>query len=371
MKKIKILQFPIANSYGGITHYALDNWYMMDKSRFQCDFATMSPKLDFADEIKKTGAKIFYLSCYPTQDEAKFREEFNKILDNGYDVVHLHTKQWKNFIVEEICKERGIKKVIVHSHSTRCDNNDEEIRKKEIEIHNKVKQEFTEDLATDYWACSQMAADWLFGPQISRERIRIMHNAIDVDKFLYNEKIRRAKREELGVDDEAFVIGNIGRLCYPKNQQLLIRAFADAFKGYEKYKLLIVGEGELRDEIELLIKELEIEDQVRLLGLRYDVNELYQVFDLFALSSRFEGLGLVAIEAQAAGLKVLLNENLPKEVEISENCFRVEEDQDSWSSVLKRYSKPYVRKNMKKTIIDARYDLKNEIVFIENEYKNI
>ncbi len=87
MDKIKILQFPIANSNGGITHYALGNWQWMDKSRFQCDFATMSKSLDFADDILATGSKIHYISCYAEENPEKFEEEFCRILEEGYDVV--------------------------------------------------------------------------------------------------------------------------------------------------------------------------------------------------------------------------------------------------------------------------------------------
>ena len=114
MKKIKILQFPIANSYGGITHYALENWKWMNKEQFQVDFATV------------TGSKIHYISCYAEENREQFIKEVNQILDQGYDVVHLHTKQWKSFLVEQICEERGVPRIIVHSHSTRCDANDEE-----------------------------------------------------------------------------------------------------------------------------------------------------------------------------------------------------------------------------------------------------
>ena len=142
MKKIKILQFPIANSYGGITHYALENWKWMNKEQFQVDFATMSKKLDFADEITVTGSKIHYISCYAEENREQFIKEVNQILDQGYDVVHLHTKQWKSFLVEQICEERGVPRIIVHSHSTRCDANDEEKRKRETEEHYRVRKEF-------------------------------------------------------------------------------------------------------------------------------------------------------------------------------------------------------------------------------------
>ncbi|SEL97214.1 Glycosyltransferase involved in cell wall bisynthesis [Butyrivibrio sp. ob235] len=376
MDKIRVLQFPIANSYGGITHYALDNWYRMDKERFHCDFATMSKGLTFADEVEKTGARIFYLSCYPTENEQQFRREFNAILDNGYDVVHLHTKQWKNFIVEDICKKRRIKKVIVHSHCTRCDNNDQEIRRQETIIHEEIKKQFSEDMATDFWACSSDAADWLFGEQIPKDRIKIMKNAIDVDKFLYNEEIRRKVRNELEIADDEFVIGNVGRLCYQKNQGMLISAYADMlergrksnYSQVGKTKLIIVGEGDFRKAIEQQIQELGLTDKVILLGLRNDTNELYQAFDLMTMTSRFEGLGIVLIEAQCSGLKCLVNATVPKEAEITKRVVWVENDIDSWSKALVSNLEKCDRENMKSKIMISGYDLDSQIKIIENEY---
>ena len=122
MNKIKILQFPIANSKGGITNYILQNWKYIDKTKFRFDFATMSHSLDFAEELEEQGCKIYHISCYAEDNIEKFVHEFRNILNNeDYDVVHLHTKQWKSFLVERIAKEMGIKKIIIHAHSTGID----------------------------------------------------------------------------------------------------------------------------------------------------------------------------------------------------------------------------------------------------------
>lgn len=185
---MKILQFPIAASYGGITHYILDNWKWIDREKFQFDFATMSKELDFADEILSAGSKIHYITCYAEENEKKFIEEVNGILDQGYDVVHLHTKQWKSFLIEKICMERKVPRVIVHAHSTRCDADDTRVREIETEMHYKVKKLFSASYATDFWACSDAAADWLFGGQIPRNKIRIMKNAVEIKKFSFDEK---------------------------------------------------------------------------------------------------------------------------------------------------------------------------------------
>ena len=206
-KKIRVLQFPIANSKGGITQYVLRNWKMIDKSRFQFDFATMSDSLDFANELEKQGCKIYYISCYAEENEKKFISEFKKILiDGNYDIVHLHTKHWKSFSVERIAKEVGIKKIIVHAHSTGIDGENVQSAEK---LHYQMRNLLTEDVATDYWACSKLAADFLFGKNISTKKIRIMNNAIDLNKVRYNSKSGERYQKELGVKKE-LEIGNVG-----------------------------------------------------------------------------------------------------------------------------------------------------------------
>lgn len=369
-KKTKILQFPIANSYGGITHYALNNWYHMDKTRFQCDFATMSKHLDFEDEILETGSKIHYISCYAETDKEQFCKEFLKILVEGqYDVVHLHTKQWKSFLVEELCKQVGVPKVIVHSHSTRCDNNDEEIRREETEQHYKVRSQIDESIATDFWACSKSAAGWLFGDRIPENKIKIMNNAIETERFIFDEKIRKEKRLEFGFMDTDFVIGNVGRLCYQKNQKFLIEAFANAFPDNINTKLLIIGEGELRDELEALADELQVGDRVVFAGKRTDVNELYQAMDLFVLPSNFEGLPISVIEAVAAGLYCLVADTITNEIRVTDDVSMLPLDTDIWGhSIRKSMTNQSPRKNMENIIKEIGYNMNDQISIIENAY---
>lgn len=368
MPKIKILQFPIANTFGGITHYALNNWKWMDKSCFECDFATMSKSLDFADEILKTGSNIYYISCYAEQNREQFIKEFKAILDNGYDVVHLHTKQWKSFLVEELCRERGVKKVIVHSHSTKCDNNDEQKRIAETERHYKVLSQFNETLATDFWACSQEAADWLFGDRIPSSKKRIMNNAIETERFLYNETVRNRLRKECNLEGK-FVIGNVGRLCHPKNQAFLIEAFALACKSRRDLVLVIIGDGELRSTLEQTAQNCGVRDNILFLGKRTDVDNLYQMMDLFVLPSRYEGSPIVAIEAQASGLEVFLSEEITKEVAVTENIEYLPLEKELWARKMSSIQ-VYERKNMKNAIIKTGFDLFNQVKILEQLYKD-
>lgn len=370
MRKIKILQFPIANSFGGITHYALDNWKWMDKDKFQCDFATMSKRLDFADEVLATGSKIHYISCYAEENEEQFIKEVNAILDEGYDIVHLHTKQWKSFLMEKICLERNVPKVIVHSHSTRCDANDEKKREWETKEHYRVRNLFNENLATDFWACSEDAAEWLFGDRIPKEKICIMNNAIETEKFLFDEVIRNKLRKEFKVEDK-FVIGNVGRLVYQKNQKFLIDVFSEVYLKRKDVVLLLVGEGELREELKLQVQELGIEDVVLFLGKRNDVEQLYQMMDLFVLPSNFEGLPITLMEAQAAGLKCLCTESIPHNADITGNVTFVKLEKQRWVITIQEKASFYKKKNMSEEVIKNGYDLIKQVKYIEQKYTEV
>lgn len=365
MKKIKVLQFPIANSFGGITHYALENWKWMDKDKFQCDFATMSTKLDFENEILEMGSKIHYISCYAEENREQFIKEFNSILDEKYDVVHLHTKQWKSFLVEELCKAKGVKKVIVHAHSSGIDTFDEAKRAFELQLHECVKKEFSVEMATDFWACSEMAADFLFKGQIPKEQIKLMPNAIEIDKYVYNEEMRNELRKNLGLED-SFVIGHVGRFVYQKNHDFLIDVFEETVKKLPTAKLLLLGEGELCEEIRKKVRKLGLDDKVIFMGKKNDVQLWYQVMDVFLLPSRFEGLPIALIEAQAAGLPCIGSDSISKEVKVTKNVCFLPFAKMKWVEQILNY----VNKGRSdiQGLREAGYDIKSQIKYIEQEY---
>ncbi len=366
MRKVKILQFPIAASNGGITHYAVGNWRWMDKDRFQCDFATMSPSLPFADDLKRMGADIYYISTYAEDDIKGFIKEFEDILSNNYDVVHLHTKQWKSITVEELCKKHGVPMVIVHAHSTKCDNNDAKTRETEIQAHIRIRNELKKDMATDYWACSSEAGKWLCGENILSD-VKIMKNAIDVDKFSFNLSVRNQLREHYGITNKT-VIGNVGRLVYQKNHEFLLRAFAKAKDCRDDLVLCIVGDGPLRTELESLTRELGISEDIIFAGNKDNVNEYYQMFDLMVLPSMFEGLPITLVEAQAAGLRCLVADNISKEIQITNLIKYLPLNIDVWVNEMTKFKCDENRRDMTPSVKNAGFSIKDQIIVVENEY---
>ncbi len=371
MKKIKVLQFPIANHTNGISHYILENWKWIDKEKFQCDFVTMSKTLDYAEDILRKGSKIFYISCYAEDNRLQFIKEFENVLKQGYDIVHLHTKQWKSFLVEELCVKYRVPCIIVHSHSTGIETIDPVKREEEKLLHEKVKSKFNDTLATDFWACSHLAAEFLFGNQISSEKIKILPNAIELKRFYFNEDARKKYRSEYGLDD-CFVIGHVGRFAYSKNHKFLVNVFHKITKSISNARLVLIGDGQLVEEVKEQVYTLNLQEQVSFLGIRDDVNSWYQAMDLFCLPSRFEGLPLSIIEAQAAGLPCIGSNLITDEVKIGQRVSLLPLDEEVWKKQIIRLSASVLVRDdsvNRKKLIDAGFDICNQIKYIESYYE--
>ena len=329
-KKIKVLQFPILNARGGITQYAINNWKFINQDIFQFDFATLSKKLDFENELTRDGCKVHYLSCSAEMNKKQFMEEMDGILENHYDVIHLHTSYWKSFLVEKLAKKHKIPKIIVHAHSTMIDIDDECKRGEALKRHEEIKKLFDTSLATHFCACSRKAAEWLFGEQIPKEKICILENAIDIEKFSYKPEIREIYRKKLGVSN-CFVIGNVARFVYPKNHAFLIDVFKKISEKILEARLLLVGDGKLLEEMKRKCRDYKIEDKVIFLGKRDDVSELMQAMDVFCLPSRFEGLPIVLIEAQCNGLRCFVSDSISDEVKITDRVVLSKLDVQIWN----------------------------------------
>lgn len=366
-KKIKVLHFPIRNTNGGVTRSALKFWRYIDHDRFQFDFATCSPKLDFAQEITEQGCRVHYISCYAEQDERRFCEELRDILRQGYDVLHLNTSWWKSFYAEQVAREVGIKKIVVHAHSTFVDLQDNRKREKELAVHEKLREKITSDLATHFLSCSTEAADFLFGTQVPRQEIRIMHNAVDISRYGYDEQKRFIMRNALRLNDR-FVIGNIGRMSYAKNQLFLIDCFYEVQKRITNAVLMLVGNGELEKDIRERIDKYGIGDKVMITGAVENPEDYLQIMDVFALPSRFEGLPCALIEAQAAGLKCIVSAAVTREAEITDNVLYVDLDKEQWVDSILSYAQGYERLKVDRQIQDAGYDIREEIKVLEKLY---
>lgn len=359
---------PVRNTKGGITQYALRNWGHIDKSRFMFDWVTLDKGLSFESELVRQGCRVHHLSCRQEDDEVQFRAEMEAILANGYDSVHLHTSYWRGFLAEELAITAGVPRIIVHAHSTGIDVVDEMERIRLLGTHNVWKSKFSVDLGTHFAACSAPASEFLFGPQIPKERIIILKNAIDTDRFRYCTKARKDKRVQMGLSDKLIIL-QPGRLEYQKNHSFTLSVFTEVLRSISDVVLLFAGDGKLREALEEESKALGMSDKVQFLGFREDISDLLMAADLLVMPSIFEGLTIAAIEAQSSGIYCLLSDQMAEETIITNNAVRLPLDVSIWSDAIIRLAQDgYDRYDRSADITAAGYSLKSQIKVLENIY---
>lgn len=276
---------------GGVEAVVMNYYRHLDHNKIQFDFICDDDSTNIPyDEIEKLGGKVILIPPY--QKVFKYQKELRRVLRDGkYKIVHSHINTLSVFPLYA-AKKVGVPVRIAHSHST---TNKKEWKKNLLK---QVLRPFSKKYATNYMCCSELAGRWLFGDKAYDEgKVYLLNNAIDLDKFKYDKKIRDKKRKELGIKEDTIVIGHIGRFVAQKNHTFLIDIFNQFHKKEKNSILLLAGQGPLQEEIKNKVRELGLNDSVRFLGQRNDANELYQVFDVFLLPSLYEGLPVVGVEA--------------------------------------------------------------------------
>lgn len=358
---IRILHILQRMEAGGTQALLMNIYRNLDRKKVQFDFLVEYPNKEFYDdEIKSLGGKVYYTNVRNDYNLFKFQQTLKKIiLDNQYKIVHVHTYSIGYFCLKT-AKECNVKVRIAHSHSNQT--------VKDIKYFPKlVLQRLYTLYATDLFACSNEAGKYLF----KGKKFNVIKNAIDTDKFVFDEKIRKKIRDELNLSNQ-IVIGNVGRLHEQKNQLFLLEIFLCFKRKKENIKLIIIGNGPLESKLKEKAKKLNLENDVIFMGNRRDVNEVYQAMDLLLFPSLFEGLGIVAIEAQTSALPVLCSTNLPEEVEITPYLEKMSLDEpaENWANkaieMLQKYKN--MREDRKKDIVKAGFDIKDISIKMQEYY---
>lgn len=368
MGKIKVLHAVMANGKGGITQAVLENWRLIDKERITFEFLTLEEKLDCETEIVQQGGKVHYVTCRAEQDSEKFIEEIDKIFEQGFDIVHLHTSVWKGTLLEDRARAKGIKRIIIQAHNTGLSRMEDVSAMEAMrERHCEIRDTLSPATATDFWACSWPAAEWIFGKKIPAERIRIVRDAIDTERFAYREELRMEYRRRYGLDNK-FVIGHIGRFAYQKNQEFLVELLPEVRKRRPDAVLLFEGVGKTKHKISERIKELGLEQSVLFFEQYERIEELYQIMDVFAFPSRFEGFGRVLLEAQCTGLKCIASELIPEDVKVTGLLTFEKLEKERWVDWLAGME-AYKRCTMADAVRQAGYDLRTNVRELEKLYE--
>lgn len=369
--KIKVLHMTPPDINNGVYRYIFNHMRYMDMQKYRFAFLTKgAEELKLTQEYQQYGFSVYPLHNRQRDSREGLRQEVVRVLSQGYDAIHLHTSSWRGFLIEEIAMEMKVGRVIVHSHSTGIDVADESERKKQTEEHETYKKLFSMKYAayaTDICACSALAADWLFGSEIPREKIQILPNAIDVRRYSFQPEKRHAFRRRLNLEHR-IVVGNVGRYSYQKNQEFLLRAFAKAYARNHSLFLLCLGEGVLLEKLKAMSGQFGIEDSVLFLEWKDNVEDYLQAMDVFCLPSRFEGLPISAIEAQAAGVKCLISEHVTEEVMITDLVTFLPLEEECWAEELAGYRADVYRGRQDEKIACAGYDIRSAARRLEELY---
>ena len=294
------------------------------------------------------------------------RELKRVFMENNYKIVHaeLTTMSMFSLAVASKCK---VPVRICHGHNTASKG---ETKKNILKY---ALRPFAKVNANYLFACSQYAGNWLYGnSSIKSSTVKVVRNAIDIERFRFNNEARRQVRSDLKIDDK-FVIGHIGRFVYQKNHDFLIDIFYYVHKMNPDAVLLLIGDGPLENEIRKKVIAKNLNDAVIFLGVHQDIEKYYSAFDVFTLPSHYEGLPVVGVESQASGLPCVFSDAMTKETKIldSTKMLRLSLSAEDWAKCILAQL-PLSNRQLCADIIRTKgFDISSEAKKLQEFYLNL
>lgn len=358
---LRVLQVVTNMDRGGLETMLMNYYRVIDRTKVQFDFLThRAERAAYDDEIEALGGKIYHLPHlvpwsrhYQNALSAFFAEH------PEYTVVHVH-QDCLSSVILKAAKKHDVPVRIAHSHTTGLNLN----------IKYPVKRLCMRSIpkyATHLFACSTAAGDWMFGGN----QYQLLANAVDTEKFLFISDRAAKARENLGLTQNEFLVGHVGSFWRPKNHSFLVDAFLKVVEREPNARLLLVGDGGRLLEIKEKVASLNLSDKVIFTGVRSDVNELLQAMDVFVLPSLYEGLPMVMVEAQAAGLPCLISDKVPPECILTEGLVEsvsLSESPDIWAKkILEKRNIP--RTDRRAEIAAHGFDIHSTAAELERFYR--
>lgn len=358
-EKIRVLQIGVHDKIGGVETFIMNYYRNINRSIIQFDFISMFNKLCFEDEMINLGAKIYKVTNVKKNPIKYYFQLKKRIKENNYKIVHVNMLSAANIVPIIAAKKAGAKTIIAHSHNT-------DVPKKILKkFLNNINKNIIIKKATNLWACSKKAGNWMFD---NKRQFDIIPNAIEMEKFIYNPVIREEIREKNNIKNE-LVIGHVGRMCEQKNHDFLIDCFYEVTKKNPNVVLMLIGEGEFEKKLRTKVEQLNISEKVKFIGVVNNVQDYFQAMDLFVLPSKFEGLGIVLIEAQTSGLQCIAADCVPQETNIFNKVHFEKLEKNSWSEdILKFDNIKYNRQIDNKKINSSEYNIIKAAKNLQNLY---
>lgn len=314
---IRILHVVGRMDRGGIETMLMNLYRNIDREKVQFDFlAHYGREAAYNDEIRSMGGRIYEMPALKSEDRAYYWRFFQYIFalrkffreHKEYKIVHGHMTNTACFYMP-IAKKNGVKHCIAHSHSTHG-------KAGLFGLVTNLLQRPVFKHATDWFACSEAAAGWLYPKTVIQSgRVHLVPNAIDAKKFRFDPQVRERMRRELGIEGK-LAIGCVGRFRQEKNQGYLVGVLQELLKSRSDAVIVFAGDGPCEEAVRRSGEEAGISDRLIFLGMRSDIPEIMQALDVLAMPSVFEGLPVTGIEAQASGLPILASEGVTREMNV-------------------------------------------------------
>lgn len=356
----RVLVYGMTDNLGGIETYIMMVYRRMDKTRMIFDFVTDFPEMTFADEVTEAGSRIYYIPAKGKDLRGHLRE-MNRLLKEHpeYKTVYFNIVD-AGAAAAMSAAWRQKRRVIVHAHNSSSRN----------QMLQTVCRPLLGIFADGWIACSRAAAEFMFGERLAG-RAKIIPNLIDAKRFAYDPTLRSRTRQKLGLLDGDFAVIHVGRLDREKNPKELLEIFRGIRVREPRARLISVGSGPMEREVHQYAGQLGIDESVEFLGRQEDIVPYLQAADVFVLPSLYEGFGIVAVEAQAAGLPCVLSTGVPKDVKITEDVdYLPLQEHERWTETVLKY-RGHSRTCTTEQIISAGYDVSlipQVIGFLEEQF---
>ena len=362
---LRVLQVGMTRNLGGIETYLIEQFRHLDKTKIDYDFVNITGEYSicYEDEILASGSKIFKVVSRHKNPLLHYWQWFNILLQHKgvYDVIVLNTNSLEYVFPLVLGKVFGIPVRVIHSHNSGFENRQGLARRLLVGMNKKLLA-WSANLR---FACSQFAGQWMF----KDNPYHVIYNAIDIHKYDADLAVRDEMRQALNLDT-ALTLLHVGRFSYQKNHSFLLDIFKEVHSIHPDSVLLLVGdtteESEFLRDVKRKIGEYGLENSVRLLGRRDDVNRIMQAADVLVMPSFFEGLTVVGIEAQACDLPLLLSDTVTKELGLlpSTQFISLDAGAKAWAEVIVN-SKQHNRRSRYEELKAAGYDIAFETERVE------
>ena len=365
---IKVLVLDTVMDRGGAETMIMNYMRNINRDEISFDFLTNRDyRAAYEDEIESLGGKVYHMAPQLPGHFKQYKREMKEFLKEHpeYRIIHSNLEE-RSYLPLKEAKKAGVPVRISHAHN----------RPLGFDIKSIVRYYFRwrlKKVNTHMFACGYEAGDWLYGKK-NRDKVIIMNNAIDAKEYSYDEQKSLEMKKKLGVEGKS-VIGHVGRFFAQKNHPFLIDIFKSIHDKNPNTVLVLVGGGELDDalmnQMKEKVKDLGLEDAVQFLGVREDVADILQAFDLFLLPSLFEGLPVTMIEAQAAGLPCVISDKVPIQCDITGNTkvVSLDDSTDKWADTVLDYLEEYKRTDTFEKIKESGFDIRENAKWLEDFYK--